>query len=231
MAFDKYLPEDINPFYVFADQKFKNPDDVSVIFDIGSLHCLESIEFAKKYKNATIFAFEANPDSYQVCLENTKDIDNIVVINKAVNNYDGICKFYAIDPEKTVSPLFDKNRGASSLYKSNGAYDHVEKYVQNEIEVPCTRVDTFCKENEISQIDLVWMDLQGAELLALESMGEDLLSKVQVIHTELEMNPMYENQFLYSDVNSFLDRNKFRRVTGDTSHQFGTNFVYINQRK
>ena len=83
----QYTVSSISTFCQYANQYFRNPDDVSVIFDVGSLHCLESIEFSKKYKNARIFAFEANPDSYRVCLENTKDIDNITVINQAVNDY------------------------------------------------------------------------------------------------------------------------------------------------
>jgi len=225
----KYEVSSLSTFYTFADQKFRDPNEVSVIFDVGSLHCLESIEFSKKYKNATIYAFEANPDSYQVCLENTKDIDNIIVVNKAVNSYDGTCTFYPIDPEKTVTPWFDGNRGASSLYKSNGSYDHIEKYVQRELEVPCTRLDTFCIENNIVNVDLMWMDLQGAELIALESLGREILSTVKVIHTELEMNAMYEEQCLYNDVDQFLRKNDFYRAHGNTNVQFGTDFIFVNK--
>jgi len=223
----QYTVSSIHTFCQYANQYFKNPDDVSVIFDVGSLHCLESIEFSKKYKNARIFAFEANPDSYQVCLENTKDIDNITVINQAVNDYNGTCTFYPINPDETVTPWFDGNRGASSLYKSNGSYDHIERYVQNELEVPCTRLDTFCEENGIDRVDLMWMDLQGAELIALKSMGQ-LLSSVKVIHTELEMNPIYEGQCLFSNVNSFLGENNFELHYGDTNVQFGTDFIFLN---
>jgi len=223
----QYTVSSISTFCQYANQYFRNPDDVSVIFDVGSLHCLESIEFSKKYKNARIFAFEANPDSYRVCLENTKDIDNITVINQAVNDYNGTCTFYPINPEETETPWFDGNRGASSLYKSNGSYDHIERYVQNELEVPCIRLDTFCEENGIDRVDLMWMDLQGAELIALKSMGS-LLSSVKVIHTELEMNPIYEGQCLFDNVNSFLEENNFELHYGDTNVQFGTDFIYLN---
>ena len=126
----KYEPSSIENFCKFVSYKFKDPDEVTVIFDIGSLHSLESVELSKVYKNAHIYAFEANPDSYKVCLENTKDHDRITVINKAVNDRDGTCVFNAIDPEKTETPWFDGNRGASSLFKSNGKYDHIEKYIQ-----------------------------------------------------------------------------------------------------
>jgi len=225
----KYEPSSIDNFRKFISYKFKDPDKVSVIFDVGSLHCLESIELSKVYKNAHIYAFEANPESYKVCVENTKDIDNITVINKAINDYDGKCVFNAIDPEKTETPWFDGNRGASSLFKSNGAYNHIEKYIQKEIEVPCIQLETFCKENNINNVDVIWMDLQGAELIALESMGKELLNTVQVIHTELETTPIYKDQCLYPDVYQFLKNNGMYRAEGNSSLPFGQNFIFIRK--
>jgi FkbM family methyltransferase len=225
----KYEPSSIQNFCKFVSFKFKDPDDVSTIFDVGSLHCLESIELSKVYKNARIFAFEANPDSYQVCLDNTKDYDNITVVNKAVHDHDGTCIFNAIDVDKTETPWFDGNRGASSLFKSNGAYNHIEKYIQKEIEVPCIQLETFCKENSINNVDVMWMDLQGAELIALESMGKELLSTVQVIHTELETTPIYKDQCLFQDVNQFLKNNSMYRAEGNYAAQFGQNFIFVRK--
>ena len=225
----KYEPSSIDNFRKFISYKFKDPDEVSVIFDVGSLHCLESIELSKVYKNARIYAFEANPDSYKVCLENTKDYDNITVINKAVNDHDGTCVFNAIDPDKTETPWFDGNRGASSLFKANGKYDHIEKYVQKEIEVPCIQLETFCEENNIDHIDLIWMDLQGAELIALKSMGRELMSTVKVIHTELEMTPIYKDQCLYEDVNQFLKNYNFYKAEGNNAMQYGQNFIFVKK--
>lgn len=225
----QYVVEDMKVFNTFVSQKFKSKDNVKVIFDVGACHALESVEFAKKFKNAKIYTFEANPISYEVCLDTIKGYDSISVINEAVNDYNGICKFYPMDKDKTTTTWEDGNQGASSLYKANGAYDFIEKYVQYEIEVPCTRLDTFCEKNGINKIDIIWMDLQGAELKALQSLGS-LLETVQIIHTELEMNPMYEGQCLFTDVNNFLTNNGFDLEYGDTNVQFGSNFIFTNQR-
>ena len=225
----EYTIEDMRVFNSYLTQTFKNKE-VEVIFDVGACHALESVELAKKYPNAKVYTFEANPVSYDVCLENTKGYDSISVINEAVNDYDGTCKFYPMDKDKTVTTWEDGNQGASSLYRANGAYDFIEKYVQYEIEVPCTRLDTFCQKNSIDKIDIIWMDLQGAELKALQSLGS-LLETVQIIHTELEMNPMYEGQCLFRDVNEFLTNNGFDLEYGDTNVQFGSNFIFTNQRQ
>ena len=216
-------------FNSYLTQTFKNKE-VEVIFDVGACHALESVELSKKYPNAKVYTFEANPVSYNVCLENTEGYDSITVINEAVNDYDGLCKFYPMDKEKTVTTWEDGNQGASSLYRANGQYDFIEKYVQYEIEVPCTRLDTFCEKNNIDKIDVIWMDLQGAELKALQSLGSRL-DTVQIIHTELEMNPMYEGQCLFSDVNEYLTNNGFDLEYGDTNVQFGSNFIFTNQRQ
>ena len=224
----QYVVEDMRVFNSYLTQTFKNKE-VEVIFDVGACHALESVELSKKYPNAKVYTFEANPVSYDVCLENTEGYDSITVINEAVNDYDGICKFYPMDKEKTITTWEDGNQGASSLYRANGQYDFIEKYVQYEIEVPCTRLDTFCEKNGIDKIDIIWMDLQGAELKALQSLGP-LLDTVQIIHTELEMNPMYEGQCLFNDVNEYLTNNGFDLEYGDTNVQFGSNFIFTNQR-
>lgn len=225
----KYQSSDLTIFKQYAKQKFKNINDIKVIFDIGACHALESVEFSKLYKNAKVYTFEANPNTYEICLENTKNYKSITVINEAVNDFDGVCKFYPIDKDKTITTWEDGNQGASSLYRANGAYDHIEKYVQYEIEIPCTRIDTFCKKNNIDNIDIIWMDLQGAELKALYSMG-DMLDNVKLIYTESEMNPMYEGQSLFSEVHQYLIDRGFEWVWGNTDNFFGSDFIFINSK-
>lgn len=225
----KYQSSDLTIFKQYIKQKFKNIDDIKVIFDVGACHALESVEFSKLYKNAKVYTFEANPNTYEICLENTKNYKSITVINEAVNDFDGICKFYPIDKDKTITTWEDGNQGASSLYKANGAYDHIEKYVQYEIEIPCTRIDNFCKKNNIDNIDIVWMDLQGAELKALHGMG-DILDNVKLIYTESEINPMYEGQSLFSEVHQYLIDHGFEWVWGNTDNFFGSDFIFINSK-
>lgn len=197
-----------------------------VIFDVGSRDCLEAIEISKQYPESSIYAFECHPKSYLNCLENSKNYKNITVINKAVNDYNGKCRFYPTNPDKTITTWKDGNPGASSLFKASGAYDNIEKYVQDEIEVECCKLETFCNNNSIKNVDAIWMDLQGAELLALKSLG-DYLKNVQIVHTELEINEMYENQCLFKDVDPFLKSFGFKMVWGNTSVHFGTDFIYV----
>lgn len=216
--------------FIAVTDNVMSREDVKIILDVGSLHAQEAREFSAAFPNAKIYSFECNHDSYLRCVEATKDFPRCNVVNKAVHNYDGVCRFYPIDTINTVTTHADGNPGASSLFKAAGTYDHIEKYVQHEVEVPCTRLDTWAKENSIEEIDLLWMDLQGGELLALEGLG-DLLQKVKVIHTEVELNPMYTGQVLFPEVEKFMVENGFKRVWGNLHVQFGTDVIYIRNEE
>lgn len=174
-----------------------------VIFDIGARDCLQSIEFYKHFPNSKIFAFECNPNTIDICRKNVQMYsDRITLVEGAVCDYDGSTRFFPIDQQKTITSWKDGNPGASSLFKSNGTYP-VEHYVQYEINIPCHRLDTIIKKNNIEKVDIIWMDLQGAELIALEGLG-DFLNYVTHIHTEVSYKPIYDGQVLFKDIHSFL---------------------------
>ncbi len=195
-----------------------------VIFDIGARDCMQSVEFAKRYPDARIFAFECNPQTLPLCRTNIEGYPNITLVEKAVNKYDGICKFYPINPKKTRTTWADGNPGASSLFVSNNTYP-IETYVQDEIEIPCTKLTTVMKENGISKVDCIWMDLQGAELLALQSL-EEYLPTVKYIYTEVSHRPIYSGQVLFGELDIFLTSTGFKRRTHINPHCWQEDVIY-----
>ena len=40
------------------------------------------------------------------------------------------------------------------------------------VEVKTKKIETYCLENNIKNIDFIWMDVQGAELNIIKGMGE-----------------------------------------------------------
>jgi FkbM family methyltransferase len=189
--------------------KFYDRGGIKTVFDVGSRDGAESVTFAEKFTEASVYAFECNPKTIPYLRERASKYTRIAAIEKAVTNYDGVTKFYPTNMQ-TVTSWADGNPGASSLFKANGNYP-AEKYMQDEIEVPCTRLDTFCKEKSIDKIDILWIDLQGAEMLAFESLG-DLIHKVKFINTEVTFKEMYTGQCLFEDVNSFLTSKGFKLI-------------------
>jgi FkbM family methyltransferase len=210
--------------------KFLKNNNISpkVILDIGARDMDESIFFSQKYPKAKIISFECNPNTLEICRNKIVDIENIQLIDKAVNEIDGTCDFYPINKEKTITTWEDGNQGASSLFLSNGSYPH-EKYVQDKVTVECVRLDTILSKLNIGEVDLIWMDLQGAEMLALKSLGK-FLENVKIIYTEVEMNPIYAGQCLFKDVNSFLTNNNFEFIDGNLNVTYGTDVIYMNNK-
>jgi FkbM family methyltransferase len=199
---------------------------VNVIFEFGARYCEDTLEFEKLYPDAKIFSFECNPTTLPVCRARVLDKRQITLIESAIGNHDGTVKFYPINKEKTKTDWEDGNQGASSLFKASGNYK-IEEYHQDEIEVPITKADTFIKSHNINAVDILWMDIQGAELMALEGFGKEL-EKVKLIQTEVEFMEIYSGQPLFSDIDTFLKSNGFTFLGFSTkNHHFG-DAIFIN---
>ena len=82
------------------------------------------------------------------------------------------------------------------------------------------------KEHNIDKVDIIWMDLQGAELLALKSLGEKL-QDVKYIHTEISHTPIYTNQALFPEIHEYLVNNNFK-LSSTIQSNFG-DAVYKNK--
>ena len=126
----------------------------------------------------------------------------------------------------TETTYKDGNIGASSMFKASGKYP-IEKYVQKEIEVESITIEQFCKDNNINKIDFVWMDLQGAEYLALKGMG-NYLQDIEIIHTEAELFEIYENQYLFEDIENLLTKTHFL-ISGNKKHIYFNNFIFLKK--
>lgn len=201
-----------------------------VIFDVGSRDCAQSVEFYEAFPKSRIVAFECNPQTLPLCAAAAAArADRLTLVPKAVHEYDGVCAFFPIDPAQTVTTWSDGNPGASSIFRANGKYD-VEHYVQTETSVECTTLASAAAALNITNVDLIWMDLQGAELLALKGLGA-LLENVRFIHIELTFREMYSGQAMFSDVHTFLHQHGFELVTSLVGRGWQEDGIYRNSRK
>lgn len=200
--------------------------EIKTIFDLGARDLRESIWFSKVYPSSMVHAFECNPDMIQL-IKSTYTYPGVIFNSLAINSYNGACEFHKVNQEKTKTknglPDYikrDGNPGASSLYKSTGSI-----YENDVIKVDCMRLDRYMEANELRSIDLLWMDIQGAELTALQSLGNKI-SDVKIIHTEITRGqPEYEGQAMFDDVNNFLTDNGFVLHSVDA-----IDAIYINKK-
>jgi len=70
-------------------------------------------------------------------------------------------------------------------------------------EVDTTTLDAWARQSQVGQIDYLKLDTQGSELEILQG-GVDALQSVRCIEVEVEFNPIYLGQAIFSDVDLFL---------------------------
>lgn len=203
----------------------ENRNEEFVIFDIGCRDCEQSIEFYKNFPKAKIYAFECNPNTLEICKKNIEQYrDRITLIEGAVCDYDGSVTFYPINQKKTITSWSDGNPGASSMFKSNGLYPY-ETYIQDEVTTNCHRLDTIMKKYDIPKVDIIWMDLQGAELLALKSL-DNYLASVTFVYTEVSHKEIYTGQVMFQELNDFMLSRGFAIASQVRYHDWQEDVIY-----
>ena len=205
-----------------------NKNHIKTIFELGSRDLIDAIKLHDFY-NCKIYAFECNPDCLIECNKNLLKLNedtkkDIILVNKAVSLTNSNVSFYPFDLNKY------NNMGSSSMYKIDfskrdiGDPDYNRSNPQKEIIVEGTRLDTFIDENNIDNIDLLCIDLQGYELNALKSFGE-YLNKVKYIISECSIRTTYTGGCSFIELENYLSSYGFKYIC---SNKFQNNYPDLN---
>lgn len=193
--------------------------DIHTIFELGSYNLTDAIHLYNYYK-CPVYAFECDKDSLKYCKQTIQTMTheqraNIHLIESAVCINDGPVTFKSIDIKKYV------NKQCSSMLQldfTNRNLDDPdygrESNVQQESIVEGIRLDTFMSNNNIYTIDLLCMDLQGYEIMALMSL-KNKLENVRYIITECQIRSTYVNGTDWKVLYNFLNDNGFDYVCSD----------------
>jgi len=170
-----------------------------VIFDIGAHTGAITKTYRDRFPLSYIYSFEPFPQSFKTLTDSVKGDARITCHQTAVSEADGTAVFNSNLNSATNSLLASDDRGAS--FWGEGFLDTTSK-----IEVNTTTIDSFCREEGIANIDILKMDVQGAEFSVLKGAGSMLANqKVSLIYSELIMCPTYEGQHKFHEYLSFLD--------------------------
>jgi FkbM family methyltransferase len=205
-----------------------NIQDVRVILEVGARDCAETLDFHRVFPDAAIYTFECNPATLPACRRAIEGKSAIHLIEKAVTDRDGQVTFFPIDQEKTITGVPDGNPGASSLLLASPDYPE-ERYIQREITVEATTLKTFLVQYDIRHVDLLWMDIQGAELLALRGM-QDRVKDLKIIHLEVEFFKIYQGQPLFPEIWAYLTDKGFAFLGFTVYSKFSADAVFVNRR-
>ena len=102
--------------------------------------------------------------------------------------------------------------GASSLLEPVSVLlDHPGITFNNKVVVNTSTLDDWALKNNISKVDMLWLDMQGYELNMLKE-SKVILSTVTVIHTEVSTKETYKGVATYSVYRNFLEENGFKVI-------------------
>lgn len=181
-----------------------------IIFDIGAHHGESAIYFKKLFPAATIYSFEPDPQSYSIL--SSKDISNVSYYNLAISDKDGTQVFYRQEISHTNSLLKINLNSKDSIAITKAATEkdvHFLERFNDEAYVDTVQLDSFVKEHSITKIDILKIDVQGAERLVLAG-GISALAHTRVIVLEISFYDYYEQNTTFLDIETILVPLNFR---------------------
>ena len=183
--------------------------EIRSVFDVGA-HQGEFLKTVKKLKNIEkIYSFEPQKKKYQKL--NIFSIENkIYCFNFALGNNNEI-KNLKINKKTSTSTFSDINN-LSLWYKIKSFIlrGTTKSSFIGEEKVNVMRLDDFCADYKISNIDLLKIDTEGYEKHVLEgALNLFKEKKIKYILLEFQLSNMYNN-YSTNDLENFLDNCNFK---------------------
>lgn len=199
-------------------EKIIDPDDV--ILEAGAFDGSDTIGLAKMVPEGKVLSFEPNPPRYAELAERVKNVYNVNTFPFALGEKNEAITFYVCYGAQ-YNPAYE---GASSALPPSKSMEI--NYQGPRIEVPCFILDDWCRENNQSKIDFMWLDLEGYELQVLKS-SPQILRTVKAIYVETNFYEFRKDMTLYQDIRFFLERNGFRLLSHGYYKGYQGNAIFV----
>ena len=126
----------------------------------------------------------------------------------------GISIVSAALSDRNGEAQFEINRSEASssllpIDPRNTAWFSRDLRVARTVQVPTMTLPALMEEQGLQTVDLLKLDLQGAERFVLTG-GEAVLDRVQVIYTEIFFEQLYAGAWLFWEMNEFLAGRGFK---------------------
>jgi len=179
--------------YKVQKHLIKDYNSELTIFDVGAYVGGIALKYNKLFPKSKIFCFEPFPDSFSTLEKNTVSFNNIICINKGLSAQEGTSKFQTNTSAPTNS-IFKAHKSSEVVW-GEGLLEAL-----GTVEVEMTTLDNFVTAHAIEKIDILKMDVQGAEFMVLNGAKKTLEKGiVDMIYTEIIMLPTYEGQIPFEE--------------------------------
>lgn len=162
-----------------------------LIFDIGANIGQSVASYRCMFPGSQVHAFEPNPASYQKLSAVYGTTDGVVLQSLDLHEHSGKYPFYATLSTQAASLLKPSDRIISLNHKYNFKLIHIQ----------CSTFDEYCRQNGISSVHIVKIDVQGNELAVLKGAVESLNNEVVTLfYLEIVFVEAYDSQTEMTDI-------------------------------
>lgn len=175
-----------------------------VVFDVGANIGSYSESIIKTNQEARIYAFEPHPTNFERLATSAREW-GYQAINAALGDKTGQLKLYD----------YANNDGSqhASLYKD--VIKDIHKSEVHSHEVTVQTLDAFVKENAITAVDLLKIDVEGNEYKVLQGAKQSITrGMIDMIHFEFNEMNVVSRTFL-KDIIELLSGYRFYRMLPD----------------
>jgi FkbM family methyltransferase len=184
--------------------------EAPVLLDVGA-HKGESVRYLRKlFPNSTIHSFEPSSNSFAQ-LQLVRD-ERTHCYNVALTDVDGGIDFFEnkISHTNSVFRVNEASRDSLYLEKNRRKCAEIPAGTFNlRQQVPSMRLETFCEREGIRHVDLLKIDVQGAESKVLTGAAH-ALAFTDTIILEIMFFDYYEHQGSFLEIESVLQPYGFR---------------------
>ncbi len=172
-----------NPFLEMQRLMASTPDPI--IFDVGAYDGHVSLVFRHLFPTATIYAFEPFVDSFRQLWVATAPDPKIYALNYGLSSQAGKCQFNANHHPETNSLLSFDPAVAEG-------WDEGKLETTAIVEAEFKTIDMVMAELNIPRIDILKIDVQGAEHLVVEGAASACENGlINLVYSEIIAQPVY----------------------------------------
>jgi FkbM family methyltransferase len=198
----------------------KHKLDIKGVLHLGASYGQERNEY-DNYCKGDILWVEAIPEVYEKLKENIKPFKKQMAYNACLSNVNG--------QEVVFNVSNNESQSSSMLELGTHILIHPEVHYIDQITMETIRADKLLKKYDFTNINFLNVDLQGAEHLAIEGMG-DLIKNIDYALLEVNMKETYKGCMLIENLDYFMMQRGFERVeTGDWVAETWTDALYVRK--
>ncbi len=176
-----------------------------LIIEAGAHIGRDTLKMALLWPQAQIYAFEPVPSLFDQLKERIKGQPNVHCFPLALSDSTGMATLHVSSGASTA---------ASSLLEPWEYRQKRPNVLFDPLQVPTITLDQWAHEHNISHIDFLWLDMQGAELSVLKA-SHHIFPTVKALLIEASLSERFKSNPLYTQIIAWLESQGFKALGQD----------------